>query len=184
MKIHFVRFVFLMLVCQLGGCALSIDGQKYASQQPPLDLFAFFDGEVKAWGIVQDRQGEMVQQFTVDIVGQVNQGQLTLDETFYYLLGDGIEKRVWRIRPSGSGKFVGAAGDVDGPASGEVFGNAMRWSYSMDLPVGDTSYSVTFEDWLWAFDGDTLVNRAYIKKFGVVMAEVTLFMQKAPSAVG
>ena len=48
----------------------------------------------------------------------------------------------------------------------------------MDLPVDDTTYSVTFDDWFWAFDDSTMMNRSYIRKFSIVMAEVTIFMQK------
>jgi hypothetical protein len=48
----------------------------------------------------------------------------------------------------------------------------------MDLPVGESSYRVKFEDWMWAFDENTLMNRSYIRKFGITFAEVTLFMQR------
>jgi hypothetical protein len=55
---------------------------------------------------------------------------------------------------------------------------AMFWGYEMDLPVADDSYRVTFEDWIWAFDDRTIINRSYIKKFGLVFAEVSIFMRK------
>ncbi len=48
----------------------------------------------------------------------------------------------------------------------------------MDLPVGDSSYRVNFDDWFWAVTDDTLVNRSTISKFGIDFAEVTLFMQR------
>ena len=54
----------------------------------------------------------------------------------------------------------------------------------MDLPVGDNEYRVQFDDWMWAMDENTLMNRSDIKKFGLVMAEVTIFMQKAPPRDG
>ena len=41
---------------------------------------------------------------------------------------------------------------------------------------------MTFEDWIWAVDDQRIFNRSYIKKFGLVFAEVTIFMEKmAPS---
>ena len=70
------------------------------------------------------------------------------------------------------------ADDIAGPATGTAYGNAVYWRYEMDLPVGDSEYRVAFKDWIWAFDDRTIVNRSYIQKFGLVMAEVTLFMQK------
>lgn len=158
---------------------MAIDGNKYKHLSPVFDPTEFFDGPVKAWGIVQDRSGNMVQQFTVDIDGQVTETKIVLDEEFHYLLGEGVTKRIWEIDVKDSDKaFIGKASDIEEFATGSVYGNAMRWEYSMRLPVGEKSYHVKFEDWMWAFDSERLMNRSYIKKFGLVMAEVTIFMQR------
>ena len=168
----------LFIVALLSGCATSIDGERYRPQTPDLDLKTFFEGEVKAWGIVQNRSGNVVQRFEVDIIGTVEGDTITLDETFRYGLGAGPEKRIWTITETAPGIYEGSATDIPGPATGRDYGNALYWGYQMDLPVGDKTYSVRFEDWMWALDNDKLVNRSYIKKFGLVMAEVTIFMQK------
>ncbi|MGL5335192.1 MAG: DUF3833 domain-containing protein [Enterovibrio sp.] len=170
----------LMLLAMLSGCSLKIDGEQYRDQQPKLDLLTFFNGEVKAWGIVQNRSGNVVSRFTVDIKGRYQDGVLTLDETFVYGLGDGVKHRVWSIKPSADGRFTGSASDIAGPAIGESHGNALSWSYHMDLPVDGSSYNVKFEDWMWAFDANTLMNRSYIRKFGITFAQVTIFMQRQP----
>jgi len=173
-KLALIPFTFAFLT----GCSLSIDGEQYKTLSPQLDIRTFFDGRVKAWGIVQNRSGEVVQRFIVDIDGTREGNVLTLDETFEYFMGDGPEKRVWVITYNEDGTFTGEAGDIMGKASGKSFGNAFNFRYEMDLPVGDTSYEVAFNDWFWAFDQETLMNRAYIQKFGLVMAEVTIFMQR------
>ena len=48
----------------------------------------------------------------------------------------------------------------------------------MDLLGGRYYLFSNFDDWFWAFDDSTMMNRSYIRKFGIVMAEVTIFMQK------
>mgnify|MGYP001952303089 CR=1 FL=1 len=48
----------------------------------------------------------------------------------------------------------------------------------MDLPVGESEYFVKFDYWFFAIDDTTMMNRSYIRKFGLVMAEVAIFMQK------
>jgi hypothetical protein len=63
-------------------------------------------------------------------------------------------------------------------ANGHSSGSAMRWAYKMDLPVGDTTYRITFDDWMFLMNDGVLINRSYLKKFGVTVAELTLFMQK------
>ncbi|MEJ6472799.1 DUF3833 domain-containing protein [Pseudoalteromonas piscicida] len=176
-----MRNTFIVVIALLlSACSSGIDGGKYTSLSPKFDPYTFFVGDIKAWGIVQDRDGNLVQQFTVDIKGSIDENnQLVLDESFEYLLGDGVKTRIWTIQKSTNGQFSGRADDILDTASGETFGNAMNWQYRMDLPVGDTTYEVKFDDWMWSFDQSTLINRSYIEKFGIVMAEVTIFMQKS-----
>jgi len=172
------RYGAAMLILMLAACAPRLDGTLYDQQQPRFDLFAFFDGDVRAWGIVQGRDGELIQRFTVDINGRLSDGVLTLDETFVYGLGNGPEKRIWTIGREPDGPYRGSATDIPGPAQGRAYGNAFYWTYGIDLPWRGTTVSVTFDDWIWAFDARRIVNRSYITKFGVTVAEVTIFMEK------
>ena len=167
----------------LSGCSATNAEDQYLGQSPTLSLSQFFDGEIKAWGIVQNRSGHLVQRFAVDIIGTNDGSTLTLHETFSYMLGDGPDTRIWEITFE-DGIYTGSADDIEGTASGRSCGNAFRWSYEMDLPVGDNKYRVQFDDWMWAMDENTLMNRSDIKKFGLVMAEVTIFMQKVPPRDG
>ncbi|MGB1353654.1 MAG: DUF3833 domain-containing protein, partial [Glaciecola sp.] len=160
--------------------SLTIDGSDYEQQAPQFDLVEFFDGSVMAWGIVQNRSGEVVQRFIVDIEGSVQDDVLVLDETFEYIVGEGVTKRVWRLTQNPDGSFTGLAGDIAGEATGKPHGNAFNFVYEIDLEVDGTSYRVAFDDWFFAMDESTLMNRSYIKKFGIVMADVTIFMQRQP----
>ncbi len=54
----------------------------------------------------------------------------------------------------------------------------MRWNYVMDLPVDDTTYRIRFDDWMWVMNDGVLINRSYLKKFGITVSELTIFMQK------
>jgi hypothetical protein len=171
-------FVLFALITTLSGCSTSVDGNKLVDVSPKFELFRFFEGDVKAWGIVQNRSGEIIQRFEVSIKGTINRDQLTLDENFIYGMGDGVKERQWVITRQSDGTYQGTAGDILGTAQGISYGNGFNFTYSMDLPVGNSSYEVQFDDWFIAFNNDTIVNRSYIKKFGIVMAEVTIFMQK------
>ena len=172
--------LFAIAICTaVSGCGVTIQGEAYKDITPSFDPYDFFNGNVKAWGIVQNRSGELVQRFKVNIDGSVDANNvLTLDETFSYGLGEGVTSRVWTINETGINQYRGTAPDILNEATGTVYGNAMQWSYDMELPVDDTTYNVHFDDWMWAFDENTIVNRSYIRKFGITMAEVTIFMQK------
>lgn len=172
-------FVYVFaLVVGISGCATSLDGERYRSVEPGFDLFQFFDGTVKAWGLVQNRKGEVIQKFEVDIQGKISGNRITLDERFRYSIGTGPAERVWQIERLDNGQYQGAADDIIGEASGSSYGNAFRWSYRMDIPVDDALYEVGFEDWFWVIDERRLFNRSYIQKFGFDMAEVTIFMER------
>ena len=101
MKINHYKslLAYVCSLCFLTGCA-TIDPAAYSKQTPEFVLEEFFDGNVNVWGIVQNRGGNVVQRFTVDIAGSVEGNTLTLDETFIYGLGAGVEKRVWVIAVS------------------------------------------------------------------------------------
>ncbi len=171
----------LFVALSVTGCAsTSIEGKTYRDISPSFSIDQFFNGQIKAWGIAQDRSGNLVQRFKVSIDGSIENNVLTLDETFTYGVGDGVKSRIWTIDKNPDGSLEGQAGDILGKASGESFGNAFNWHYQMDLPVGNSSYKVKFDDWIWAFDENTIMNRSYITKFGITFAEVTIFMQKQP----
>ncbi len=170
--------IVAMLVLAISGCSVSIDAQQYKGVTPAFEIEKFFDGKVKAWGIVQNRDGDVVQRFIVEIDAYKKDGNLILDERFEYGFGDGPKTRVWTLTKNADGTYTGNAGDIAGPATGTSYGNAFNFVYEMDLEVGDSTYRVNFDDWFWAFDENTMMNRSYIKKFGIVMAEVSIFMQK------
>jgi len=65
-----------------------------------------------------------------------------------------------------------------GEASGESFGNAFHWSYRMEIPVGQRTVEVQFEDWFWALDDSRILSRSYLQKFGFDVAELTLLMER------
>jgi hypothetical protein len=174
-----IRLVCIALLSiSISACGVSIKGQDYVGKAPEFSLTDFFVGEVTAWGIVQNRSGEVVQRFIVDIDGSMDGDVLVLDETFKYIVGEGPTTRVWRLTPQPDGTYIGSAGDINGTAVGVAHGNAFNFVYEMDLTVDGSTYTVGFDDWFFAMDDDTLMNRSYIKKFGLVVAEVTIFMQR------
>lgn len=152
---------------------------QYKQDNPPLDLKTYFSGPIKAWGLVQDRKGQVTRRFDVIMHGSWEGNVGTLEEQFEYYDGE-TDKRVWTITQISAAKYEGKADDIIDKAVGTVSGNTMRWAYVMDLPVGDTTYKITFDDWMFLMNDGVLINRSYLKKFGITMAELTLFMQKQP----
>ena len=173
----FKKFIIISSVFFfLSGCSgMALDSFKDA--KPELVLEDYFKGRTEARGIFEDRFGKLRRQFKVTINGTWDGKTLTLDERFKYDDGE-TDQRIWRITKLGKGKYEGTAADVIGIATGEASGNALNWRYDMDLKVGDGSFKVTFNDWMFLQSDGVLINRARVSKLGVEIGSVTLFFKK------
>ncbi|WP_058616179.1 DUF3833 domain-containing protein [Tepidimonas taiwanensis] len=160
----------------LGGCA-SQQLASYAAERPALDLKTYFNGRLIAHGMFQDRSGQVVRRFVVEMTGTWNGNQGVLDERFTYSDGK-TERRVRRLIDDGNGRYRGTADDVVGEASGQVSGNAFQWRYTLRLPVDGRVYEVQFDDWMYLIDERVMLNRAEMRKFGIRLGEVTLSFTK------
>jgi hypothetical protein len=171
------RFLLLLtLALSIASCG-NIDVARYADEKPALDLAHFFSQPVKAWGMFQKRSGEVAKRFEVDIVSRREGNNLILDERFLY--SDGTrQRRVWTLTPEGQGRWSGRADDVVGVAEGQVAGNTLHWRYRLNLPVDDSTYEMSMDDWMYLMDEDTLINRTSMSKFGVEVGQVTLFFRR------
>jgi len=150
-----------------------------ADTRPRFDLFDYFEGHTRAWGIFQGRNGELKRQFTVDIHGEVEGDRLTLTEDFVYADGE-RSQRIWRVQRESPQRYRGEAGDVVGTATGQAYGSALNWQYVLRLPYGDGTVDVKFDDWMFLQPDGVLINRARVSKFGFRVGEVTLMFSKQP----
>ena len=141
----------LLALCALALSACSrVSVQDYHEAQPKLDLAQYFNGKITGWGMVQDRSGKVLRRFTVHIDAH------------------------WR-----GDRYEGTAGDVVGVAAGEAAGNALQWRYVLALPVDGKVWHVNMDDWMYLIDEQTLANRTRMSKFGVEVAEISIFFRRA-----
>lgn len=149
----------------------------YAGEKPVLDLRAYFNGTLDAYGVFTDRSGKVVRRFTVVMNCRWNGDEGVLDEDFTYSDGT-TQKRIWRLKHLGGGRYEGRADDVVGVAQGQTAGNAFRWGYTLALPVDGRIVQVQFDDWMYLMDGRVMLNKAAMSKFGLFLGEVTLSFVK------
>lgn len=169
--------VFL-LTPLISGCSSSMRVEDYQQLQPELDLFDYFQGKTRGWGMFQDRGGNLKRQFVVDINGYKNDtGELVLEEDFVWNDGE-RSRRVWTISRKDANHFSGKASDVVGVATGVSAGNALNWTYVLRLPVGEKTYNVNFDDWMFLQPDGVLLNRAKMSKFGFRLGEVFISFKK------
>lgn len=176
--------VVLMLLITAGCSDNSLSEMK--DNKPMLTLEEFFAGQTVAYGIFEDRFGKLRRQFRVNITGKVDGDKLILDE--YFLYDDGERaNRIWTITNLGKDaegriQYRGEADDIVGVASGAVSGNALNWSYIIDLETSGSTLRVRFNDWIYQQDEHLAINRAYVKKFGIEIGSVTLVFLRGKAA--
>ncbi|EOD81203.1 putative lipoprotein precursor [Grimontia indica] len=163
------------LITALVGCSASLEDYKATS--PAFNLFEYFEGETLAWGMVQDYTGKQTRRFEVSIVGTVEGNKITLDEDFIFDDGE-KQKRIWAITRLEDGSYEGTAGDVVGIATGSESGNALNWVYDLSVEVGDSTYVLTLDDWLYRQDEKRAFNLTSMKKFGIEVGRISIFFEK------
>ena len=169
----------------LSACAKR-DVTHLSERRPTLALEQFFEGESVAYGIFEDRFGNLRRQFRVNLQGTVSGKRLVLNEQFLYEDGEKAE-RVWTIDKLDSGDdgtvlYQGQASDVEGRANGRVSGNGLNWRYDVALQMGGRELEVHFDDWIYRQSEDVAINRAYVSKFGVEIGSVTIVFLRGKTA--
>ncbi|GAB3421418.1 DUF3833 domain-containing protein [Massilia agilis] len=168
--------VCALLPLGLAACA-SDDLAQYRQEQPALHLERYLDGKLDAWGMFQDRFGRVKKRFHVTLQASWKGDAGVLDERFEW--SDGTRsRRVWNLRRQPDGSYRGTAADVAGEAVGRLAGNALHWRYVLQLPVGDRTYNVDVDDWMFLMDDQVMLNRSTMSKWGVRVGEVTLAFVK------
>ena len=176
-----MRYAMFAVVLGLAGCVgkPALDDAKLSDKD--FNLEEFFDGRITAKGQFQDVFGTVRRRFDVVVTGTWDGETLKLVEDFDY--ADGTqEQRIWRLQKTGpivaDQSWTGFAEGVLGKATGQERGDTFNWKYRIDLPVPDGTLRVNFDDWMWDLGGGRVLNRAYMKKYGVDIGEVIITFEK------
>jgi hypothetical protein len=172
----------MFVVAVLAGCATA-DAQRYAKENPALDLRQYFNGTLEGHGMVLDRSGAVTRRFVVQIEASWQGDTGTLDE--HFLWSDGVrERRVWTLKPGAApGQWIGTAADVMGQANGVVAGNALNWAYTLAYKTAEgKTYDLAFDDWMFLIDERVMLNRAVMRFWGFRVGEVLISFSRKRGA--
>lgn len=173
MATWFKGTVIALVGVTLIGCSTNIED--YQGEQPELKLETFFNGELVAYGMVQDYSGKVIQRFKADLQGSWDGNHGVLDEQFYYADGT-TQERIWRITKTGENTYEGRADDVADVAMGTTAGNVLNWTYTLIIERNGEPFEVKLDDWLYLVDEDNMINRTKMYKYGLEVGEITLYI--------
>ena len=168
--------LLFILFLALNNCS-KMKPEDYKDTKPVIKIEDYFQGNVKAWGMLQTRSGEVKRQFVADMRGNFDGQNLILDETFIWNDGEKQERR-WIIKKVGENRYEGTAPDVVGIAKGVSYGSAFKFEYKLLIPYKNKKIKVRFDDWIFKQDDKIAINRAKITKFGFKVGELTVLFRK------
>jgi hypothetical protein len=175
MNKHMRTLVLITTCFFISSCSVELDD--YKSVNKPFDIKSYFDGQVIAWGIIQDYSSKVQRRFCVEINGSWEGQKGILAEKFYFNDGE-ISYRNWQLTKLTDGSYVGTAEDVVGQALGKHQGFAFQFQYELSLSIDGDITQVTMDDWMFQLDEHKVINKTSMSKFGIKVAEVTLFFDK------
>ncbi|MER2491826.1 DUF3833 domain-containing protein [Catenovulum sediminis] len=171
--------IYIFAAFFLSACSTSI--KEYDNTAPEFKLENYFTGKIKAWGMLQNVKGKKTRHFVVDIKACWQDNIGTLHESFEFDDGE-KQTRIWTINKIKNGLYEGRANDVEGVASIYQKGSAVNLKYQLQISMDDTTRIFTIDDWMYQIDKTHVFNRSTISKFGVQVAELTLFFAKESDA--
>ena len=175
-KKAFLLIIFIGLTTSCSS-SQSMKPEDFKDKKPRLIIEEYLSGNVKAWGILQNRSGKVTRQFSATLNGKWDGNKLILDEKFNWDDGE-VQDRQWQINKIDEHHYEGTAGDVVGKAKGFSYGPAFKFEYVLLVPVKGREIKITFDDWIFMQDEQVAINRAKMTKFGIKVAELTVFFIK------
>ena len=180
MKKALLILILLIIIAALIKSNLFNDNMKpedFKNTEPEIKIEKYFEGQVKAWGILQDRKGRATRQFKANMIGKFENNILTLEEDFFWKDGE-TQRRVWKIKKIDEHNYIGTASDVVGEAKGASYGSAFKFEYNLMIPFKGKNIKIRFDDWIFKQDEKVAINRATLTKFGFKVGELTVFFEK------
>lgn len=151
---------------------------EFKGGSPEFQPTQFFTGQTSSFGVMENRGGMPKQVVKTQTTGRWEGNTLRLEQDLTF--GESKpQHRSWRIRKLDAHRYEATANDIVGSVHGEAYGNVFHWSFTLALSPGNPLANVRMSQWMYLQpDGKTMVNHSTIRKFGIVVAQVTEQFQK------
>ena len=159
-SISLIISLFLITSCSNNS---AMKPEDFKNKEPRLIIEEYLSGNVKAWGVLQNRSGKVTRQFSADLDGSWDGKQLILREKFNWDDGE-VQNREWTIKKIDENNYEGTAGDVVGKAKGYSYGPAFKFEYVSVSSCKGKEMKITFDDWIFKQDDRVAINRATMTK--------------------
>ena len=147
----------------------------FRNTAPAFDPVLFFTGHLRSWGVLENRQGGPTSIVTTQCQGtaEVTSAGPGIHMMQRLTIGQTRQTRDWHLHRTETGRYEATANDIIGMAVGDAEGRAFHWRFTLATQPGDSLKNVTMDQWMYAMEDGSMINRTIVSKLGLVLAEVT-----------
>ena len=168
--------IFFTTILLTGCTGMKIED--FNNTSPEFIPQEYFNGKLRAYGLVKDRSGKITRTFKGTMIGSWDKyGNGKLEEFFVYNDGEKLE-RTWILKPTQDKKFIATANDIIGESPMIANGNTVMLDYVMRTAYKDSTIDLSVQDWLHLQDDGVIINHSKLKKFGFVVGEIVITIIK------
>ena len=162
---------FLILIV-LAGCS-TLKPADFSSSTPTLDPVKFFVGHTHSDGVLESRSGKPSQRITTKTEGVFANGILTINQDLY-AEKEKPNHRVFTLKLTDAHHVEGTGSFIGGTARGELYGNYFTWRFRLKVANAGLVKHVNMTQHMYLMPGGkTLIIRSVVRKFGIIVKEIT-----------
>lgn len=144
--------------------------KSYADQTPAFNP-AKHMGAMSFEGLAHGPLGKVDHRFTGTLEGRWMGGHGIIEKTYTFSTGEVVTHHASLLIKDG--KISGDGSNIKNGIKGEISGNTLHMTYTMTLPKHAGGMTVEVDDWYYAMENGSVINRSQIRKLGYPIADIT-----------
>ncbi|MDB5201251.1 MAG: hypothetical protein JWQ27_660 [Ferruginibacter sp.] len=161
-----------LIIIVITSCS-SLKPESFATSQPVLDPVKFFGGRTESAGVMESRGGKPTVRITTKTTGTYANGMLHIEQDLYPE-NKKQNHRSFNLKITDAHHVEGTGSDIQGTARGELYGNYFTWSFRLRIAEKGLVQHVKMTQYMYLMpDGQTLIIRSVVRKFGMIVTQIT-----------
>lgn len=162
----------LIIICFFTSCS-TLNPTHFENGKPVLDPVKFFGGHTHSYGVLESPGGKPTEQITTTTTGVYANGILSIEQDLHPEKGK-ANHRSWKLKQIDAHHVESTANDIAGTARGELYGNYFTWTFRLKIANKGLVRHVRMHQEMYLMpDGRTLLIRSIIRKFGIIVKEIS-----------
>lgn len=167
-----LKILFACVVCLPYVSCFTVKSVNFNESNVKTDPAKFFVGNTMSYGVSETRNGKPASEITTQTTGTVKDGIVCIEQDLFP--GNGEKNhRSWQLKQIDAEHYEATANDIEGVAKGKLTGNYFTWTFRLKVNRGLIKHVSMSQHMYLMPDGKTMIIRSVIRKFGIIVREIT-----------